>query len=202
MKSCRTCKAELDISLFSKNKNEKDGLNRTCKTCQKEYYLRNRKEIIARVVKNTDKLKKQTYDKLRRQILGESLRAYDRVRNALPHRIKRSAEWIASHPEARRITSSKYAHKRRAYISKALPKWYGELDEFVLGEAVALCKLRERATGVPWEVDHSIPLMGKIVCGLHCWNNFEVVPKSYNRKKRNAFPYPEWRRVTDAASKT
>lgn len=202
MKRCCTCKVELNVNLFSKNKSEKDGLNRRCKTCQKKYYLRNKKRIIARVLVTTDRQKKRAYDKARRQTHKESILAYERIRNALPHRVKRAAEWVANHPEARRITSAKYAHKRRALIRKAIPKWYGELDQFILREALTLCKLREKATNMPWEVDHSIPLMGKTVCGLHCWNNFEVVPKSYNRRKRNNFPYPEWRRVTSAPPET
>jgi hypothetical protein len=34
------------------------------------------------------------------------------------------------------------AHKRRARKRQALPAWYGELDEFVWGEAAHLAKLQ------------------------------------------------------------
>lgn len=192
MKRCCTCKVELDVNLFSKNKNEKDGLDRKCRICQKKYYLDNRKKIIARVTASTDKSKKATYDKNRRSKKRDLLIAYDRARNSLPHRIQRSLKWAKDNRAARRAHSKKYAHKRRASLLQATPKWYGELDDFVLQEALSLCELRKHSTKIKWELDHYIPLMGKAVCGLHCWNNFQVVPKMYNRRKLNKFPYPEW----------
>jgi hypothetical protein len=191
-KRCRYCKQLLSVELFSNNKKEKDGLNRQCKPCQRVYYQKNRAAIIARVQANTDKQEKQAYDLKRRKEKSDQIKEYDRARNALPHRIQANKEWQKANPEARRITAAKYMQKRRASQLKATPSWFGELDEFALQEALKLCQLREKTTNLKWELDHVVPLLGKTVCGLHCWANFQVVPMQFNRKKSNKFPHITW----------
>jgi hypothetical protein len=44
-----------------------------------------------------------------------------------------------------------------------------------------------RETGIEHEVDHIIPLLGKLVSGLHVENNLRVIPKDVNRLKSNRF---------------
>jgi len=85
----------------------------------------------------------------------------------------------------RKNTQSYFVRKanRRARTLQATPKWYGEFDEFVLSEAYRLCKLREQATGVKWEVDHIVPLKGENVCGLHWSANWAVITQFENRSK-------------------
>lgn len=192
IKRCCTCKKELDLSFFTKSKAEKDGIARTCRVCKKAYYMANRERIIANTIKKTDKEKKRQYDKQRRFLKGEQLRAYDRERHKLPHRKGLSRKWVLKNPEGRKVIALRYAHKRRAMQLKASPSWSGELDNFILSEALELCQLRNKTTNLKWEVDHIVPLMGKKVCGLHTWRNFQVVPESYNRRKLNKFPYPTW----------
>lgn len=76
-----------------------------------------------------------------------------------------------------------YEQKRRARIKGALPPWFGEFDEFVLAEAAALCVLRATVTGLPWEIDHMIPLLATRASGLHCAANTQVIPQWLNRSK-------------------
>jgi hypothetical protein len=80
-----------------------------------------------------------------------------------------------------------YEQKRRASAAQAVPGWYGELDEFVIREAAELCKLRKRATGIGWQVDHLIALLCKVACGLHCASNIQVIPRTLNARKNNKF---------------
>jgi hypothetical protein len=77
------------------------------------------------------------------------------------------------------------AAKRRAHLYQAIPKWFGELDEFIIEEAAMLCKLRERYTGIKWEVDHIVPLVSPLVCGFHSGSNIAVIPAQVNRVKSN-----------------
>lgn len=45
----------------------------------------------------------------------------------------------------------------------------------------------ERATGNLYDVDHIVPLKGRLVCGLHVVENLRAVPRSINRVKHNRF---------------
>ena len=67
----------------------------------------------------------------------------------------------------------------------AVPPWFGELDEFVMQEAAELCKLRKIATGVDWNIDHIVPLISPIICGLHVAANIAVIPAKMNQSKGN-----------------
>jgi hypothetical protein len=78
-----------------------------------------------------------------------------------------------------------HASKRRAKIKNAVPSWFDELDEFVIHEAAALCRLRKKTTGIKWHIDHIVPLQSKIVCGLHIGCNIQVIPAIQNHKKSN-----------------
>lgn len=99
--------------------------------------------------------------------------------------------WAKDHPEKRSTLAPEKRNaitaKRRAKKLQATPVWFGELDDFILREAYSLAKLREGVTGVKWHVDHIIPLQGKNVCGLHCWNNVQVIPALVNLSKGNSF---------------
>lgn len=71
-----------------------------------------------------------------------------------------------------------YTAKRRAQERLAIPLWAGE-------EAVQ--SVYEEAARLGLEVDHIVPLVSKIVCGLHCPANLQLLPKSQNASKSNRF---------------
>ena len=64
-------------------------------------------------------------------------------------------------------------------------RFYDEFTDLVLKEAHNLRKQRNLLTNQEWHVDHIIPLRGKEVCGLHIWNNIQVIPKTLNLQKGN-----------------
>ena len=61
-----------------------------------------------------------------------------------------------------------------------VPPWVKIVD------FVPICR-RAITKGAAYEIDHIIPLKGKLVCGLHVPNNIRVVLKSTNQKKSNRF---------------
>jgi 5-methylcytosine-specific restriction endonuclease McrA len=84
-----------------------------------------------------------------------------------------------------RSVGDKLAYKaaaRRAARVAATPPW---ASEFLIREAYALARLRTSATGIAWEVDHVVPLVGGTVCGLHVQGNLAVIERRANRAKHN-----------------
>ena len=74
--------------------------------------------------------------------------------------------------------------KRRAAKLAATPSWVNNK------EIAAIYQLRsekEAASGMKYEVDHIVPLRGKLVCGLHVAANLEPIHAKVNRKKGNRF---------------
>jgi hypothetical protein len=52
-------------------------------------------------------------------------------------------------------------------------------------QAYELAQLRTNIFGFPWHVDHTIPLRGRIVSGLHVPTNLQVIPGAENSRKGN-----------------
>jgi hypothetical protein len=84
-----------------------------------------------------------------------------------------------------------YTRKRQLKIKNAVPKWYGEFDDFVMQEAAKLCYRRNLLTGIKWSVDHLIPILSKTACGLHVADNLQVIPSKLNFSKINKMIFTE-----------
>lgn len=77
-----------------------------------------------------------------------------------------------------------YAMRRAALKRRALPSWAdGAAIQAIYAEARRLTV----ETGVPHHVDHEIPLVHPLVCGLHVEHNLRAIPGSMNRAKSNRF---------------
>lgn len=96
----------------------------------------------------------------------------------------RTAKWQREHP----AKVAEGVNRRQRQLLHATPEWltaahWAEMDAIYL-EARRLTQ----ATGLPFEVDHIIPLRGKSVCGLHVPWNLRVVSRHENRTKGNTTP--------------
>jgi hypothetical protein len=89
--------------------------------------------------------------------------------------------------DAYRLRRADERARRRIGVSQRTPPWSGELDELVMLEAHDLARRRGIVTGFAWEVDHIIPLHGRVVSGLHVWNNVRVISATANATKSNGF---------------
>lgn len=85
----------------------------------------------------------------------------------------------------KRVQMTALQRKRHCAKLQRTPKW-ADLDaiESVYAERVRV----EKETGIRHEVDHIIPLQGKMVSGLHVHTNLRVVTQFTNRSKGNRVP--------------
>lgn len=79
--------------------------------------------------------------------------------------------------------SSKCA-ERRAAKKSATPSWFDKLK---------VNKVYDMARLYGFEVDHIVPIVSDLVCGLHCWENLQLLDRGENAKKSNSnWPYMEF----------
>lgn len=96
--------------------------------------------------------------------------------------IDKAKVWIKAHPQYQQKTNAAKCAKRRAARINSCPLW---ANSFFIREIYDLAKRRTKCTGIPWHVDHIVPLRSKFVCGLHVEQNLQVIPAIQNFKKGN-----------------
>lgn len=103
----------------------------------------------------------------------------------------RSAEWRKANPchEGSRLTKrrykkssagralgSKYLAARRTGMKQAVPVW---------ADLTAIGDVYIEAQHMQMQVDHIVPLRNKLVCGLHVWDNLQLLDATANNRKGN-----------------
>ena len=76
-------------------------------------------------------------------------------------------------------SNAKTLHSLRTRESK---QELAPFDRFCISEAIGLRKLRYNLTGIPWHIDHIIPVSKG---GVTAYNNIQVVPAKWNQAKSN-----------------
>lgn len=84
--------------------------------------------------------------------------------------------------EANKDKLAAKAAARRALKMQATPAW---ADVDAIGAFYAEARRLTRETGIAHHVDHIVPLKSKLVCGLHCEANLQVLPGAANLSKGN-----------------
>jgi hypothetical protein len=167
MPICSICTLEKKKEDFPKAKTCVSGYRSYCRICKNKqtssYYYKDKE----RHRQSADKWAQENQDKVREIKASWKKRnpVYTKADRAKRSAIKRSAEVL----------------------------WDIEFTNFVFEEAHHLRGLRDASSGFKWHVDHVIPLQGKLVCGLHVWNNFAVIPAIINMRKNNKYAIPEER---------
>jgi hypothetical protein len=93
-------------------------------------------------------------------------------------------KWKSNNEEAFRAIQRKGAAKRRASKRNATPSW---ADETMIRVIYKKAEELSNLLNIKMEVDHVIPLQGENVCGLHVWENLQLLEKTINIKKNNKF---------------
>ena len=124
------------------------------------------------------KMKSRYYEKYK-SALGPKFAAY---RLANKDRLK---AYFAEYKQNNVAKVNVIAAKRRAAKMHRTPVWLTEDDHWMIEQAYELAVLRTDMFGVPWHVDHVLPLQGKTVSGLHVPTNLQVILGVENARKGN-----------------
>lgn len=130
-KKCQTCKRELPLAMFSKNKRAKDGLQKVCKDCQKQYYKDN-KEKMRDYKRNYAKINSEKVLADGREYFYKNIKIFKQYRRENAERINEySKMWRKNNVEKTRVYS-----KERNEKMMSLPhtlteeEWQYALKEF------------------------------------------------------------------------
>ncbi len=77
------------------------------------------------------------------------------------------------------ITKNHAKKQELTYYFTGKPCKWGHIDK--------RCKELNELWGTNMEVDHVIPLRGKLISGLHVWDNLQLLDRLLNTKKGNKF---------------
>lgn len=188
MKLCNRCGCNHPLISFNKDKTRTDGLSVWCRNCTTDYTRSWRKNATPEKL-----IKYQNDVKLWHDTHREQKRSND-------------ARWRTDNPERRRTNGIKWRQRNKSHVSayrrrnrgvinarmgkrraskkQATPPW-AEHDKIttVYQKSIELSAL----WNITLEVDHIIPLVSPTVCGLHCWNNLQLLCTSDNCAKHNIY---------------
>lgn len=199
-KVCSGCKTIKNITEFSKNKSQKDGLANHCKCCNKEYRLKNKDKLSEYFKKyyidNIEELKvsklvnsKKWYIENKEKVSEKSKQYYISNFDKIKERRKlRSSEIKLKLKEYRLLNKDKICAKNaemRAIRRKARPIWLNENQVEEIKDFYTIAKMFQIYTGLTYHVDHMIPLCHPLVCGLHVPWNLQILEASENLSKKN-----------------
>ncbi len=196
MKTCTKCGIEKTLDDFHRWKQSKDGRKSRCKACNtadssawqvanKERYLTRYKEWAE---KNRDKTRANSKNWNARN------RGFHHVRQKELHGQeavnKRSRTWATKNRQRARAIKSAWkkknldwlcasAAKRRAALLMAIPTW----ADFNVVRSI----YQEAKKQAGMHVDHIVPLISPLVCGLHWEGNLRIIPDVENYSKNNRY---------------
>lgn len=175
-KICRRCNVAKPASEFRPDPRYRDGLGSWCAPCHRErnseWAKQNRKRLTAKAA---------DYRAVRPDVTRKANKKHktaNKERLAAAH-----AVWARKNADKRRATDAAY----RAAKLRAKPAWANdEAIAAIYSEATR----RQAETGERLHVDHIVPLQSRIVCGLHCEANLQILRGPENESKRN-FWWPD-----------
>lgn len=170
-KECSRCSTVKLAAAFHKNVRCRGGLDAWCKDCHREYARHRIAKDRRKHAEKSANWRAKNPAKAR-----ETWRKHHEANKS--ERAAFHKAWAEANRDLRRNVGSRY----RAALLQAIPSWANaEKIAAVYKRAMEV----ERATGKKHQVDHIVPLQSKIVCGLHCEANLQVLTASQNASKKN-----------------
>lgn len=213
LKTCLDCRHDLSLDLFGGDKRNRDGKKGVCKVCERirlaswrsknegclyaahkersrvrahEYYIAHRAESLRKSAQRRStpeaKEKKAAWDKAYQQAhWAKILKQAMERRHANPEMLNRSNRINSKSPH-RTATKASAVSWRRAKLKQATPPW---VDRGALTLVYIEAKREQERTGIKMHVDHIVPLVSDIVCGLHVPWNLQILFYRDNHRKSN-----------------
>ena len=184
------------LSNFYKNKSHSTGYRSVCKDCDRtsleDYHARPKKYIEVETLicsnpdcknpgpKFVDNFYKQWTNKTGYRSMCKDCIGQER-NDKREQYLEYERHYFETHPGYNNYKASVY----RAAKLQATPKWLTaehkqQIQEMYI-ESVRLTK----ETGIRYAVDHIVPLVHPLVCGLHVPWNLQILTRSENSKKTN-----------------
>ena len=175
LKICNKCKQNLPKEFYPKAKNStgfaarcKPCINEACRKYKRKYFLKNKDEI--------NKTRRELYKENPENRVAWSVNNPDKTRQ-----YKR--KWKENNKH--NLVTGDFA--RRTRMKCATPKWLTDFDKFLINEIYRLASDRTMKLKIQFQVDHIVPIMSELVCGLHCPDNLQIIPYYENYKKGNRY---------------
>ncbi len=197
MKICSRCNTEKPLEDFARQSTGKNGRTADCSVCRRAigavYRLANAEKIkatTARYRKEHADVKKASSDRYRdthKERIRERKKQYSKQNsekiniyglayrqcNKEAERVRRSVYKKANKGKINASTARRYAAKLRA-----IPSWADK-------EMIETVYTKAKQFGL--QVDHIVPLRSPLVCGLHVWDNLQLLAKRENVSKNNRY---------------
>jgi predicted SprT family Zn-dependent metalloprotease len=103
-------------------------------------------------------------------------------------------KWRKDNPDRKRKNDADFKSRNRGLVTsykaryraskrQATPAWLTKEQIEQIKNVYKLAKQLTEETGIPYEVDHIVPLAGGIVSGLHVPWNLRAIPKEINNRR-------------------
>jgi hypothetical protein len=176
MKHCPHCNQVKPFEAFYASSTHKSGYASWCKACESE---RNKAKNLAN--REGRLVKAKEWRDANQEKQATAVKAW-RLKNpeqtasiyrdwAQRNKDKVNAKWM----------------QREAAKKCRTPTWLTEDDKWVIEQAYDIASIRTKHFGIPFHVDHIIPLQGRKVSGFHVPNNLRVITADQNKRKANKY---------------
>ena len=173
MKACTVCGVEKPVSDFEPQRRQCLCCRRNrMKVTRAEYYAKNK----AAALENVKQWRQENPER------KQALRKAEYERNA---QVAREATRKYRQDNPAKVNA--WSRKHQLSKQRRTPVWLSPDDHWMIEQAYELAQLRTKIFGFDWQVDHKIPLQGRLVSGLHVPHNLQVIPAKTNRSKSNRY---------------
>lgn len=176
--TCTKCKQSKTPGEFHIKKKSRTGRMTYCKVCALAYGKAKRASSP-----NGRREEHREYHQKNSESIARRKKVYNAI--TLAERTSTVRKWRQANRSKVRARRAKY----RAQLLKATPSWADALVIQSFYDAAVRLSIQ---TNNEYEVDHIVPLNSKLVCGLYCEANLQVILGKENRQKSNLFWPDKW----------